>query len=59
VFPFKIGPMLCAAGGALVLADVLLAVFEAMRTGGRANLVQAVMGAVLLIVAALTTQQTG
>jgi hypothetical protein len=55
----KIGPMLSAAGGALVLAGILLTVFEAMRPRGRAGLVLAAMGAVLLIVAALTTQQTG
>jgi len=55
----KIGPMLSAAGGVLVLAGILLTVFEVMRPRGRAGLVLAAMGTVLLIVAALTTQQAG
>lgn len=55
----KIGPMLCAAGGALVLAGILLTIYESLRPRGRAGLALAAMGAVLLIVAALTAQETG
>lgn len=52
-----IGRMLCAAGGALILAGILLTFFEFIRPSGRAGLVLVAMGAVLLIVAALTTRQ--
>lgn len=52
-----IGPMLCTAGGVLVLAGIVLTFFETMRYRGRAGLVLVAVGAVLLIVAAVTTQQ--
>ena len=53
----SVARMLCAAGGALILAGILLTFFESIRPTGRAGLVLAAMGAVLLIVAALTMQQ--
>lgn len=48
--------MLCAAGGALILAGILLTFFEWIRPTSRAGLVLSAMGAILLIVAALTMQ---
>jgi hypothetical protein len=52
-----IGPMLCAAGGVLILAGILLTILESIWPRGRAGLVLVVIGAILLIVAALTIQR--
>jgi hypothetical protein len=52
-----IEPMLCATGGTLIVAGILLTFFESVWRRGRTGLVLVAMGAVLLIVAALTTQQ--
>jgi hypothetical protein len=51
------GPMLCTAGGGLILAGILLTVLESIWPRDRAGLVLVVIRAILLIVAALTIQR--
>jgi hypothetical protein len=52
-----VGRMLCAGGGVLIAAGIVLTFLESLRLRGRAGVVLVAMGAVLLIVAAFTVQQ--
>ena len=79
-----VGPMLCAAGGLLIVAGILVTIYEAVRqprtinvshdfeeriaagevhslrvSTARSGLLLVAIGALLLIVAAVTQTQTG